>query len=61
MKNPERIVAMVGASIADAAERIAGQMENNRSGISGPQALRNFARAIRDANGDIVTDDTAIH
>jgi regulator of PEP synthase PpsR (kinase-PPPase family) len=58
MKEIEHIVHMVTDAIAKTAEVCAASLEASGSTISGAQALRNFAKSIREVNEDRQADET---
>ena len=56
MRQVEEIIALVAEAMARTADHLAAQLEDEKSELTGPQALRNFAAAIRSTNRDFQHD-----
>jgi hypothetical protein len=61
MKELDRMVIIFGEAMAKAAEHCAQTLEASDSKVTGAEALRSFANAIRETNAKAERDDASIH
>jgi hypothetical protein len=61
MTEAERVVATIAETMAKTAERIAEMLEASNSKMTGAQALRGFASAIRQTNAKAERHDASVH
>jgi hypothetical protein len=61
MNDVERMVAAFGEAMAKAAEHCAASLEATQSKVSGADALRSFAKAIRETNAHTERKDAPLH
>jgi hypothetical protein len=61
MTEAERMTIIFGEAMALAAERCAATLEATQSKVSGADALRSFANAIRETNAAVERKDASFH
>jgi hypothetical protein len=61
MTDAERVVAAIAETMAKTAELIAETLEASNSKMTGAQALRSFASAIRETNAKSERNDLSLH
>jgi hypothetical protein len=61
MTEIEHIVGLITEAMAKAAEHCAASLEATQSKVSGADALRSFANAIRETNAHTERKDAPLH